>query len=311
MNLQQIEYIIAVHELKNFGQAANRCFVTQSTLSTMIARFEEEFGVTLFDRKTKPVRTTQEGEQVIRQLKVISEELGNLQDVVSTIKGEGGGEIRIGVIPTIAPYLLPLFINNFTRSYPQTHFVFSEITTEKIIELIEQRDLDIGIVSIPLAHPEIREVELYDEPFLLFDRKDKGKREYFDISDIDVNRLWLLEEGHCMRKQVEQICGLRKNRKLTRNLDYKSGTIDTLMKLVKRNNGITLLPYLASLDLPESQKPYAKRFREPVPARKIGLIYHKHFAKKDMLNLLRTEIQERVGPYVNKYEAVRSIIKPI
>jgi len=311
MNIQQIEYVIAVHELKNFGQAAEKCFITQSTLSTMIARFEEEIGITIFDRKTKPVTTTREGLQIIRQLKIIAKEIDNLHGVVSTLKGETTGDLKIGVIPTVAPYLLPLFLNEFAQRFPQMHFAISEITTEQIVESLEKRELDIGIVSIPLQAAQLVEIPLYDEPFLLFDKTDDTPRDDFKITEIDYNRLWLLEEGHCMRTQVESICGLQKKRTAERNLDYRSGTIDSLLKFVNRNRGTTLLPYLATRDFSEDDRQHLKMFSPPVPTRSIGLLVHQHFVKKEMLDSLQKAIQRKVLPLIGENNIQQTIIAPV
>ena len=298
MNIQQIEYIIAVGELKSFGQAAEKCFITQSTLSTMIAKFEGEIGIKIFDRKTKPVTVTKEGKTIIQQLKVIAKELDNLQEITNTLKGEISGTLKIGVIPTVAPYLLPLFLNKFIRKLPNVHFIISEMTTEKIVEKVEKRELDIGIVSIPLNNSNLKETLLYHEPFLLFDKVEGMIEHHFMVDDIDFDRLWLLEEGHCMRTQIESICNLRSKRTINRNLDYKSGTIDTLLKFVNRNNGVTLLPYLATLDFPESERSYLKEFSSPVPVRSIGLVVHRHFVKKGILKLLKKEIQTQIEPLI-------------
>jgi len=311
MNIQQIEYVIAVHELKNFGQAAERCFITQSTLSTMVARFEDEIGITIFDRKTKPVTTTQEGQQVVRQLKIIAKEIDSLHGLVSTLKGKVTGELKIGVIPTVAPYLLPLFLNEFARNYPKVHFAISEITTEQIVDSLDKRELDIGIVSIPLQIDNLVEIPLYDEPFLLFDKTDDTPRSDFQIDEIDFDRLWLLEEGHCMRTQVESICGLQKKRTADRNLDYRSGSIDSLLKFVNRNRGTTLLPYLATRDFPDDDRQHLKQFRTPVPSRTIGLLVHEHFVKKEILDALQTAIQDKIRPLIGEGDANRMIVAPV
>lgn len=310
MNIQQIEYIIAVSELRNFGKAAEKCFITQSTLSTMIGRFEEEIGITIFDRKKKPVSVTKEGEQVIRQLRIIANELNNLEQLTQTLKGELSGTLKIGVIPTVAPYLLPLFLNQITQTLPEVHFTISELTTEKIIENLEKRDLDIGIVSTPLKRSKLVEVPLYHEPFFLFDKADEQPEGSFRVSEIDFNRLWLLEEGHCMRTQAASICGLHEQRTVNRNLDYKSGTIDTLLKFVNQNNGITLLPYLATLEFTEEERQHLRSFKEPVPARSIGLIVHQHFVKKGILDLLKEEIQQQVDPLIGDQSSGFRIINP-
>jgi len=311
MNIQQIEYIIAVGKLKSFGLAAEQCFITQSTLSTMVARFENEIGVRIFDRKTKPITITKEGEEVIGQLKVISKEIGHLHEVVNRLKGEVTGDLKIGVIPTVAPYVLPLFLYEFIKKFPKVQFEISEISTEKIMENIKKRDLDIGIVSIPLNEPDIVEIPLYYEPFLLYDQANNSAKKHFSVSDIDLERLWLLEEGHCMRTQVETICDLRQQRMMHGNLDYKSGTIATLMKFVHNNNGVTLLPLLATLDLPENEQVHLKKFRPPIPVRNIGLVTHKHFVKKNMLKLLKAEVQRKVMPLIGKTKSGQEVILPL
>lgn len=311
MNVQQIEYVIAVSKLRNFGKAAAQCFITQSTLSTMIARFETEIGVIVFDRKTKPVSITKEGEQIIQQLKIISKEIANLNEVVNALKGEIVGHLKIGAIPTVAPYLFPLFLYDFIKKFPKVHFEISEITTEKIMDSLKKRDLDIGIVSTPLEDSEIIETPLYNEPFLLFDSDNNKQSENFTIGDIDFNRLWLLEEGHCMRTQIEKICDLREKRILNGNLDYKSGTIDTLMKFVNKNRGLTLLPQLAVLDLPESEHIHLKKFKAPIPVRTIGLVVHKHFVKKNILELLKGEIQAKVIPLIEKNKEGERVVNPL
>lgn len=310
MNIQQIEYVIALSELKNFGQAADRCFITQSTLSTMIARFEDEIGILVFDRKTKPVTITKEGEPIIHQLKIIAKEIENLQEVIHALKGEISGVLKIGIIPTVGPYLIPLFLQDFVEKFPNIHFEISEITTDKIVSYIEKRELDIGIVSIPLNYPDLLEMPLYHEPFMLFDSAHRKQDAPLTILDIDFNRLWLLEEGHCMRTQVEKICGLHEQQVLNRNLDYKSGTIDTLLKFVSRNKGITLLPLLATLDFTEDKKGMLSVFADPVPARNIGLLIHKHFVKKNLLESLQREIQNRVLPLVGRYHTNYHFVSP-
>lgn len=311
MNVQQLKYVIAVGKELSFGKAAEQCYVTQPTLSTMIARFEDEIGVIVFDRKTKPITITKEGETVINQLKVVIRELDNLDEIVSDLKGEASGSLRIGVIPTVAPFLLPLFLNDFIKKFPKIHFEISEITTEKIIMELENRTLDIGILSTPLEKDNLTEMPLYHEPFLLYDRANPGGGFVKNIDKIDGERLWLLDEGHCLRTQVETICSLQKNRKLDWNMEYKSGTIDTLMRFVRKNNGVTLLPLLATLDFLEDDLTYLKKFKAPIPVRVISLVAHKHFVKKKMLDLLTENIQQVVKPLLNKGRRKELVVLPI
>ncbi len=315
MNVQQIEYVIAVSKSKTFGEAADKCFVTQSTLSTMVARLESELGVIIFDRKTKPVTVTAEGSQIIHQLKIISKEISNLDDVVELVKGESNnqiqGSLRLGAIPTIAPFVLPQFLKGFLQKHPALQLEVSEIPTQKIIDQLLSRDLDIGLVSIPLKHDDLVELPLYTEPFHLYDRQSPDNVLAVNIQDIDFTRLWLLEEGHCMRNQVEKICELKNRNQQIGNLIYKSGTINTLLKLVNQNNGLTLLPHLATLDLTRSEKKYIHEFSDVVPVRRIGLVVHKHFVKKKVLQKLQEDIQKKIMPLIGQMESNEKVIDPL
>jgi LysR family hydrogen peroxide-inducible transcriptional activator len=311
MNIQQIKYVIAVAELQSFGKAAERCFITQSTLSTMVARLEDELGVQLFNRKRKPITTTKEGKAILKQLTIIHKELDNLDEVVRGLKGESHGKINIGVIPTVAPYLLPLFLSDFVQKHPNLKFVISEVTTENIIKGLESRNLDIGILSTPLKHGSLLERPLYSEPFLLFDKSKKRTRKYAKVQEIDCNRLWLLNEGHCLRTQVETICNLHNQRNDNLNLEYKSGTIDTLMKFVRINHAVTLLPYLATLDLPQEDLAYLHPIAAPQPAREISLVVHQHFAKKRILAAMHATIQATIAPLLASQQLKKWLVKPI
>lgn len=311
MNIQQIKYAIAVAEVQSFGKAAEKCFITQSTLSTMISRLESELGLQLFDRKKKPITTTKEGEAILQQLKIINKELETLDEVVGDLKGESSGQLNIGVIPTVAPYLLPLFLNAFVQKHPNIKFIISEITTDNIIEGLENRTLDIGILSTPLQHNTLIEKPLYNEPFLLFDKTRKRSKKNVKVDEIDCNRLWLLNEGHCLRAQVETICNLHNQRNDHSNLEYKSGTIDTLMKFVRKNHAITLLPYLATLDLSQEDLSYLHPLAAPQPAREISLVVHQHFVKKGILTSIQASIQKVIQPLLSEQKLKKWLVAPV
>jgi LysR family hydrogen peroxide-inducible transcriptional activator len=311
MNIQQIKYVIAVAEMQSFGKAAEKCFITQSTLSTMISRLESELGLQLFDRKKKPITTTKEGEAILQQLKIITKELDILSEVVGDLKGESSGQLNIGVIPTVAPYLLPLFLNDFVQKHPNIKFIISEMTTDNIIDGLEHRTLDIGILSTPLKHNTLIEKPLYNEPFLLFDKTRKYSKKNVKVSEIDCNRLWLLNEGHCLRTQVETICNLHTQRDDNWNLEYKSGTIDTLMKFVRKNHAITLLPYLATLDLSAEDLNYVHSIAAPQPAREISLVVHQHFVKKGVLTSIQNSIQAVIKPLLSDQKLKKWLVAPV
>ena len=176
MNIQQFQYVLAVVDSKNFEDAAERCFVTQSTLSTMINKFEAEIEMKIFNRKTKPVTITQEGQKIIDRLRIIVNELAELSNVVQEVKGEMVGELKIGVIPTLAPYLLPMFINQFSEKFPKVKLIVQEMTTEQIKQSLLVRSLDIGFLALPIAHKELNETSLFNEPFLVYDCSGKMKK---------------------------------------------------------------------------------------------------------------------------------------
>lgn len=301
MNIQQFQYILAVAELKHFEQAAEKCFITQSTLSTMIGKFEDEIGIKIFDRKTKPMSVTQEGEQIIQQLRVILKEINALDNIVQEQKGEMTGELRVGIIPTVAPYILPLFLSKFAASFPKVKVIVQEMTTPDIQKALKNRTLDVGIAAIPLTDDSLQEHALYTESFLLFDCYSKKQLKNISVKNINYNHLWLLQEGHCLRTQVEQICKVSNaNSEQSLNFEFKAGSIDSLIRFTKANNGITLLPYMATIDLAEEDGKRLLSFTSPVPVRSIGLVVHKHFVKKRLLDELQKIIKEYVEPLLPK-----------
>lgn len=296
MTIQQISYILAVAEYQHFEKAAESCFVTQSTLSTMISKLEKEIDIKIFDRKKKPVQLTKEGKDLIPHLKKIKIQMDELIQITHELKGEIKGKINIAVIPTIAPFLLPLFLQEFATEFPDLDISVREQTTNEIIRSIKDRELDIGILSTPIKVDDIIEYPLYQEPFLYYDNNILYKEE-IDPEDLNVDNLCLLEEGHCMRTQIVNLCDTNKlNLKNTLNFDYKAGSIDSLMRFVRFNNATTLLPYLATLDLPEAELKKIKPFSHPTPYRSIGLVVHNHFVKHKILNLLSEKIKSSVQP---------------
>ena len=303
MNIQQFRYVLAIEELKHFEQAAQKCFVTQSTLSTMVGKLEDELGIRIFDRKTKPVSTTQEGQEIIAQLQIIVKEIDSLEVKIQELKGEIVGSLKIGVIPTIAPYLLPLFLSDFAKKFSGVKITVQEMTTPEIQKGLKNRTLDIGIAAIPLEDPALREILLYQEPFLLFDcREIQDLKKRVGIKDLDYSHLLLLEEGHCLRTQVQKICNLsHKNCEPVMNFEFKAGSIDSLIRFTKSHQGITFLPLMATLDLKLLDKKRIKRFTSPEPIRSVGLVVYKHFVKSHLLDEVQRIIQH----------AIKKIIPPV
>lgn len=294
MNIRQFEYVLAVAEHRHFETAAEICFATQSTLSAMISKLESELGIIIFDRRKKPVGITKEGEKIIEHLKIIIMEINRLEELSQEIKGELKGIIKIGCIPTVAPFLLPIFLPDFSAKYPDLTLEIKEITTDEIIRRLKSRELDIGIISFPVNDGELTEYPMYREPFVFYDTSEISEKEII-AENILLNNFWLLEEGHCLRNQVLAICAAEgKEINSSLNIRFKAGSIDSLIRFVRASNGKTLLPYLAVNNFSDNEKKHIRYFHTPAPFRNVGLLTHRYFAKKTVLRLLHNEILEKI-----------------
>ena len=296
MNMQQLEYIIAVDDCRHFVKASEKCFITQATLSMMIKKLEDELEIKIFDRSRQPVVPTEMGSKVIAQAKVILRESKRLKELVQEAQGELSGELKVGIIPTLAPYLLPLFINSFLKKYPLVRLRISELTTAEIIDKLEKHDLDAGLLSTPLHSPSISEEALFYEQFVVYAATGEKilKKKYVLAKDIDVNRLCLLEEGHCLRSQAFNLCELKNKKKELNQLDFATGSIETLKKIVEANAGITILPMLALKDMSAKQKNNVRYFKDPVPVREIGLVTYRYFVKEQLMQKFKEEILSHI-----------------
>ena len=263
----------------------------------MVAKFEQQTGIVLFDRKTKPISITPHGEIMIKHLKNINREFLLMDEGVKQIKGEETGHLRIACIPTVASFLFPLILNAVGKTYPRVTFNIREITTEMIVEELMTGNVDLGIVSTPLKLKEITEIPLYKEPFVLFDKREKrnASNNYkIRIDEIDYDKLILLEEGHCFRNQVLKVCNLRQTKKLKNNIIYTSGTLESLKKIVTINKGMTLLPSFSILDFNKKELKNVGYFLEPVPVREIGLIFHANNVKTKLTEGIEKIIKNKI-----------------
>lgn len=292
MNIQQLEYVVALDKHRHFLKASEACFITQATLSGMIKKLETELNVILFDRSKHPVQPTEIGKKIITQAKIALQEINCIKEIVSENTGEIKGDLRIGIIPTLAPYLLPIFIQDFMKSYKGIKLIINELTTEKIKEKLKDGHIDVAILAIPLLDSDLKEDTLFYEEFYHYGKLnlDTAKKKYILPQDINLNELLLLEEGHCLRNQVVNLCELRIKETSTLKLDYQSGSIETLKQMVDLNMGSTILPELSVLTLTENQKAKISVFASPFPVREIGLVYYRHFTKKSLIEALKTSI---------------------
>lgn len=298
MTLVQLEYIVAVDTWRHFATAAAKCSVTQPTLSMQIHKLEAELGLPLFDRSKVPVVPTAEGVEIIQQARVILKEVERLGELVRERKGEMVGELRLGILPTVAPYLLPLFLNSFLQKYPGIRLKVTELNTEAIVDRLKKHLLDAGVLVTPLHEAGMFEQPLFYEAFVVYVSPDEAayRKRYVLADDIDVRHLWLLEEGHCLRSQIMHLCELKTRMQEDNNFQYEAGSIETLKKMVETKNGITILPELALQDLSARQLKMVRHFKAPVPVREVSLVTHRNFVKKRLLDALREEILLSVPP---------------
>jgi LysR family transcriptional regulator, hydrogen peroxide-inducible genes activator len=296
MNLQQLEYIVAVDRYRHFARAAENSFVTQPTLSMMIQKLEEELGIKIFDRKKQPVVPTREGEEIILRAKQVLAEVAHLKEYAAEQKGEVTGELHLGIIPTLAPYLLPLFLRSFSQRHPNLKIYIKEMVTNDIVLKLKTGELDMGILATPLHEEQLKEHPLFYEEFFAYASKSEklSAKKYLAPKEINLENLWLLEEGHCLRNQVFNLCELKKQEAENDNLHYEAGSIETLINLVDKYEGLTIIPHFATLNLTPGQKEKVREFAEPKPVREISLVVSESYPRRRLVEELQTVIKQVV-----------------
>lgn len=294
INFAQLEYAVALDEERNFVAAAKKCHVTQPTLSVQIKKLEEELGVEIFDRSKQPVIVSDRGKEVLVEIRETLRSLKRVRETASDRKEEVAGAFHLAVIPTLAPYLLPRFLRAFIEKYPKVQLSISELTTAEIIAALQKESIDCGLLATPLETEGLSEFNLFYEPFYLYLQKTHPLASYEKITskDIHLDEMWVLEEGHCFRSQVLQLCGMKKAAKQA--VEFQSGSIETLLRLTEKSGGYTLLPSLA---LPDARnlKEYGtvyKEFSQPKPAREISLVYARTILKRPIIEALGQVILE-------------------
>ena len=303
MNFQQLEYILAVRQYRHFGKAADACHVTQPTLSMMIQKLEDELDTKIFDRSKQPVLPTVTGELLIEQAQRILLEVAQMRDLLRQQKRSLTGMLRVGIIPTLAPYLVHRFIHIFLAKYPGIQVSLSEFTTATIVRQLKEGLLDVGILVTPLNDNALRETPLFYEPLLAYTSYPYEKA-FLLAEDINPEELLLLEEGHCLRSQIMNLCELRKQS--SSRLHYQTGSLETLIRLVGTGHGMTILPALAIETLSEEQQSRVVPFQPPSPVREVSLATHRDFLKNDLIAALKEEILAGVPEsFKSKVDSVR------
>lgn len=298
MNIQQLQYIIALDRYKNFTKASESCFITQATLSTMIRRLEEELNVVLFDRKTNPVITTEIGKEIIKEAEKALVHIQNINSLPNQNTSQPKGEVRIGIIPTIGNSLLPIILKPILEAYPQIELSILELTTENIIGQLRDYRLDFGIISTPIQQTDFHTDILYYEPLKVYGDLGANKR-YVLTSDLSEETHWLLEDGHCIRDQVMHYCSLQNKSQLPQNLKFESGSFETLLNMVDSFGGLTILPELYVNTLSQKRKERILEFASPAPVREVSLISYRPEAKRNIGDLISEKIKSLVKPVIN------------
>jgi len=290
MTITQLQYVLAVSDYLSFVKAAEACFVTQPTLSMQIQKLEDELNVKLFDRSKQPIKPTQAGEIVSKNARIILQQTKTLTDELAIEKGVVAGTLKIGIIPTVAGYLLPLFIQNFTTKYPLIKLVVNELTTEEIIERLKKETIDAAILATPLTEKMLHETPMYYEPFIAYVNKKSpmAKFKQLQMSDLDKDKLWILKEGHCWRNQVFNLCNINHN--FDEGFEYETGNLETLKKMVDINGGFTILPALSVAEFGMAETNKLRYFQEPEPVREISIVTHRDYYKKNLINALKEVI---------------------
>lgn len=311
MNIQQLEYIIAVDNFRHFAKAAEASFVTQPTLSMMIQKLEDELGVKIFDRSQLPVHPTPIGTQIIDQARVIVAQIKQVKDIVQEEKGSISGSLKVGIIPTIAPYLLPRLIQRHGGSGLDIELIIEEATTDQIIEKLSSGAIDVGIAATPIGNDRLQEYPVYYEKFFAYVSPGEtslyAKTELGE-DDLNINRLWLLNEVHCFRSQILKLCNMRRKRNIHTLLSYEAGSIATLVNIVDQNSGLTVIPEMALDHLTEEQIKNVRPFKGNVPVREVGLVTRKEFLRESMLNLLLDEVKNSVPAHFLSADMKKNVV---
>jgi LysR family hydrogen peroxide-inducible transcriptional activator len=296
MNIQQLEYILAVDQLKSFSKAADYCHVTQATLSAMVKKLEEQLDIVIFDRKANPIATTENGREILIQAQQVVSHAQALLDSSKSINRKIEGKLKLGVIPTIASSLMTIILKPLMEKYPALIFEIHEQTTSQLMKSLQDGKLDLGILSTPIAISDLETELLYKEELVLYGHF--GRKEIKKI-ELNEQRLFLLQDGHCLRDQIIQLCELKKNKFLPSNLRFESNTFDTLLNLVDDFQGMTFLPKLYSAQLSEARQKRLIPLEEGRLEREISLCYYRPYAKWNVIKRLNADIQDLVKQHLS------------
>lgn len=300
MTLQQLEYIMAVYRLRHFAKAADYCDVTQPTLSSMIQKLEDELGVKIFDRKRQPIQPTKAGMKVIEEAWKVLSRAKKLRQTVEEEKQTLTGTFEVGVLPTIAPYLIPHFFPQLMNEHPEMDVRITEMKTEDMCRAVRRGDIDAGILARVGGLEGMDCKPLYHEQFLAYVAENDPlfSKEFIRPSDLSGEYLWLLDEGHCFRDQLVKFCHLKSAARSKKS--YNLGSIETFMRIVENGKGVTFIPQLALSQLNDGQKRLVRPFAHPVPSREIILMTSPSFIRRTLLGMFAKWIKDSLPEEISK-----------
>ncbi|NIK73042.1 LysR family hydrogen peroxide-inducible transcriptional activator [Thermonema lapsum] len=306
MNLQQIHYLVALDEHRHFAKAAEACCVTQPTLTMQLKKLEEEIGFQIFDRSKRPIEPTEHGRMVIEKAKHIWNELNQLRAWLSEERSRLEGRYKVGVIPTLAPYLLPPFLKAWSRQHPEAYFEISEMTTERIIEALRSGDLDWALAVTPLDEADLREIPVFYEPFLLYlpPKSPLLNKKEISLEELNNQTLLLLQEGHCFREQALRLCG-QDRPQTAASFELAAGSIETLKNMVKEGLGYTLVPYLSVQH--ETDVAFVRPLKGLNAVREVSLVVHRSFIKEQLLASVHALLRALVPAELMEAKAYRKV----
>ena len=308
MTLQQLEYILAVNQFRHFAKAAEYCRVTQPTLSAMIQKLEEELDTRIFDRSQQPVCPTPVGIHIIEQAQNILVQANRIKNIIEEEKHSLTGTFKLGILPTVAPYLLPRFFPQLMKKYPDLDIRVVEMKTNDIKKALQTGEIDAGIVASLAGMEELQQTPLFYEQFFAYVSREDAlfNNEVIRTSDLNGEQLWLLDEGHCFRDQLVRFCQMKSAR--ASQLAYHLGSMETFMRMVESGKGVTFIPELAVLQLGDAQKELVRSFAIPCPTRQVVLLTNKNFIRHTLLEVLVKEIKLSVPKEMLSLKATKAVV---
>lgn len=311
MTIQQLEYIIAVDNYRHFAKAAEACYVTQPTLSMMIQKLEDELDVKIFDRSAHPVEPTEIGKKILNQARISIRYFYQIKEVVDNEKDILTGDFKLGIIPTIATYIVPELLRCLKETESGINLILQETPTSVIVENLLNGKLDGGLAATPLNHPNLIEIPIYYEKFYAYVSPLDGwfEDDEVDLSEVDIHAVWLLENIHCLRGQIVKLCQMKKekDREKTEKIKYESGSIDTLINIVDYNGGLTVIPEMTAMGLPEEKQGNLRRLKGNTSVREVSLIVSQDFVRQKMAGTIVEMIKNSV-PRSMQDESLRQYI---